>query len=97
MRRDRLIRPTGTGRKGVVEMKFTAIFCGLELALLLGTPAAANSMDGSHAVRSNVIGGAFNGASGVAVVQQNNGHNNAFSAAVAVSGYGGLSSLALIP
>ena len=55
------------------------------------------AFDGGPAVRSNVISGAFNGASGVMIVQQNNGHNNAISAAVAVSGNGGLASLALIP
>jgi hypothetical protein len=49
-----------------------------------------SSFSGGSIVLSNVISGAFNGASGVMVVQQNNGNNNAISAAVSVSGNGNL-------
>lgn len=52
-----------------------------------------SSFSGNSVVLSNVISGAFNGASGVMIVQQNNGNNNAISAAVSVSGNGNLGAL----
>lgn len=52
-----------------------------------------SSFIGGSVILSNVISGAFNGASGIMIVQQNNGSNNAISAAVSVSGNGGFGAL----
>jgi len=66
---------------------------------MISTAVSGNSAtyDGGQLLLSNVISNAFNGASGVMIVQQNNGSNNAISAAVSVSGNGGLAALNFLP
>jgi len=83
----------------VADLSETVPVLSISTSALVSTTVSGNStsFDGGQAIMSNVISGAFNGASGVMVVQQNNGHNNAISAAVSVSATGGLGGLALDP
>lgn len=52
-----------------------------------GNSSAFTSINGIP-VLTNIISGAFNGASGVMLIQQNNGNNNVISAAISVASSG---------
>jgi len=83
----------------VVDLSETVSAIGASSSAIVNTIVSGNTstFSGSGIILSNIINGAFNGASGVMIVQQNNGHNNAIGAAVSVSGKGGLAALSLVP
>ncbi len=83
----------------VVDLSETVSAIGASSSAIVNTIVSGNTstFNGSGIILSNIINGAFNGASGVMIVQQNNGHNNAISSTVSVSGRGGLAALSLVP